>query len=304
MTGLARRTQGSEVGRDGIAWGDATVIVPVARLARAKTRLREILSPEDRTLLVLSLLEGTVRAAVGANAVTRVLVVSPDPLVLERAAVLGAEPVPQRSRGLNPALREALLRVTAPEHVAAILPADIPMVTAAEIDRVFATFTRQRRSHRAVGLVPDRRGGGTNALLLAPATAIDVHFGARSRSRHHAAARSAGVLYVEIESTIGVDVDVAEDLELMSALSPDWRSRVGANCSGNDSPAGSGPAPVELSPLPSRSAARDDKRRTGLEAATGSVDRVRARAETPEDRKERRAGGAPSLQGGVPSAAR
>jgi 2-phospho-L-lactate guanylyltransferase len=63
-----------------------------------------------------------------------------------------------------------------------------------------------------VGLVPDRHGTGTNALIVSPACAIDFEFGEGSRSAHTAAAAQAGAAYFEMDGPLSFDVDTPEDL--------------------------------------------------------------------------------------------
>ena len=65
-------------------------------------------------------------------------------------------------------------------------------------------------------IVPDRHGSGTNALLLTPPDVIEPSFGPDSRARHEQLAAAAGVAcdVVGVE-TLAIDVDTAEDLEVL-----------------------------------------------------------------------------------------
>src|SRR5690242_5229640 len=62
---------------------------------------------------------------------------------------------------------------------AALLPGDCPLLDPSELDSALDRVAAGR-----VGVVPDRHGEGTNALLLAPPDAIGPAFGPGSRSRH------------------------------------------------------------------------------------------------------------------------
>ena len=96
---------------------------------------------------------------------------------------------------------------------AVLVPGDTPLLQPAEIAGLIA-------GTRAVVVVPDRHGTGTNALLLCPPDAIEPSFGLDSFARHLAAAEAAGVPHrVEEVPGLALDVDTPDDLaELAAAL--------------------------------------------------------------------------------------
>ena len=195
----------------------ASVAIPVRSFEGAKSRLGAVLDAEERRELVDLLLRRTVAAALAARGVTEVIVVSPDPEVRRVAAAAGARPVEQRSRGLNPALHEARAAATGDRLL--ILPADIPGIDAAAIERVLEAGESTGR--RSVVLVPDRHGRGTNALLLDPPDVIDPAFGGDSRTGHAWLASSADAAYAEVGDVLELDVDTPEDLLLAEATAPE-----------------------------------------------------------------------------------
>jgi 2-phospho-L-lactate guanylyltransferase len=189
-------------------------LVPVRSLSGAKSRLGEPLDPEERTDLILALLRRTVEAARAARRLAGVMVVSMDPDLLERARAMGAATLRQKTDGLNEALVEARLAAGAATAVVA-LPGDLPGVTASAIDKLAEAAELamlQAPDRPVVVLVPDRHGSGTNALLLAPPTAIDFSFGEGSRAAHAAAAGAAGATYLELDGPLSFDVDTPDDL--------------------------------------------------------------------------------------------
>jgi 2-phospho-L-lactate guanylyltransferase len=194
----------------------ASVAIPVRSFEGAKSRLGAVLDAEERRELVELLLTRTVAAALAARGVTEVLVVSPDAEVLRVAQVAGARLVEQRSRGLNPALQEARAAATGARLL--VLPADIPAIDAAAIERVLEAGDATGRP--SVVLVPDRHGRGTNALLLDPPDVIDPAFGGDSRAGHAWLASSADAAYAEVRDVLSLDVDTPEDLLLAEAASP------------------------------------------------------------------------------------
>jgi 2-phospho-L-lactate guanylyltransferase len=202
--------------RSGAVHERVGIVIPVASLSRAKSRLANVLTPIERRTLVLSLLDCALSAARQVVGVHEVLVVSPDPAVLVRVQAAGARAVRQRSRGLNPALREAET-LLASHHltVLVVLPIDLPLLRADELERLVKLFMGARAGGPGVGLVPDRHGTGTNALFVAPPGLIDFRFGRGSRQRHRSAARQAGAAYVEFESPLALDLDEPADLALV-----------------------------------------------------------------------------------------
>jgi 2-phospho-L-lactate guanylyltransferase len=191
-----------------------TVAVPVRAFEGAKSRLGAVLDAEERHDLVEALLRRTIAAALATPGVVEVIVVSPDPEALGVAEAVGARPLSQRSRGLNPALQEA--RAAATGERLLILPGDLPTVTPDDLAQVLAAG--DAAGSPSVVLVPDRHRRGTNALLLDPPDAIDPAFGGDSRAGHAWLAESADIRFVEHVGVLELDLDTPEDLLLAEAV--------------------------------------------------------------------------------------
>jgi 2-phospho-L-lactate guanylyltransferase len=191
-------------------------IVPIRALEGAKSRLGGALDAEERQDLVRLLLERTLAAAGMVPEIAAVLVVSPDPAILELAARSGAQVIEQRGDGLNEGLDEALAEALAGGATAVlVLAGDLPSVSDTSISEIVATAAAAASRTRAiVVVVPDRHGRGTNALLLSPPDAIQFAFGNDSRAAHQAAARAAGALSLEVDGPLSLDLDLPEDLTL------------------------------------------------------------------------------------------
>jgi len=190
-----------------------TVAVPVRAFEGAKSRLGAVLDAEERHDLVEAMLRRTIAAALATPGVVEVIVVSPDPEALGVAESAGARPLPQRSRGLNPALQEA--RAAASGDRLLILPGDLP--TVAPDDLTLVLSAGDAAGSPSVVLVPDRHRRGTNALLLDPPDAIDPAFGGDSRAGHAWLAESADIRLVELTGVLELDLDTPEDLLLAEA---------------------------------------------------------------------------------------
>ena len=197
-----------------------SAIIPVGTLEGAKTRLGGTLDAEERHDLVEGLLARTVVTALAVERLDDVLVISPDPEVLTRAAEIGARTLRQRTEGLNAGLAEARDDVVAGGAEAIlVLPIDLPFVTAAAVTAVLEPLTTDPADPTAphVVLVTDRHGTGTNALGLRPPEIIDFAFGPGSRRAHRAAAEAAGATYTEVGGPLTIDLDTPDDLVFVEA---------------------------------------------------------------------------------------
>ena len=204
-------------------------IVPVHGLEGAKSRLGATLDAEERQALVLDLLGRSIRAAEAVDAIGSVVVVSPDPTVLQAASAAGATPIRQPDTGLNEGLLVAS-RWAAADGASAIviLAADLPAISPDTIGSVVAAAAAGARPEQAlVAIVADRHGRGTNVLLVSPPDAIPFAFGVGSRAAHLAAAEAAGASVVEVDGPLAIDLDLPEDLILAEELGLLDPARVG-----------------------------------------------------------------------------
>ncbi len=195
------------------------LLLPVKRIENAKQRLATLLSPAQRQGLMAAMTADMFAAAAAATAPERVFVVTADP-----AATVAAErhgwTVLHETRQISESasVDDASARCEALGVTALLrLPLDLPLVTGADIDSVFA----HPMPARGVLMVPSRDGTGTNAILRAPPTLFASQFGPGSYAKHQAAAAAAGVAPVELRNPhIEMDVDDPEDLRALLARGP------------------------------------------------------------------------------------
>ena len=170
-----------------------------------KARLAGGLSREQRDALAQKMFEDVLAALEASQTIDHVAVVT--------AATAGIEPavlvLPDPGTGLNDALTSAaaeLQRRGATDLL--VMHADLPCVTAAEIDRFVA-----EGEERSVVIAPDRRGTGTNALFLRLPTPFQFQFGEGSCQRHTVEATRHGLEARKIELPgMALDVDEPEDV--------------------------------------------------------------------------------------------
>jgi 2-phospho-L-lactate guanylyltransferase len=204
---------------------NATAVLPVKRLNAAKQRLRGGLGGlggTERRQLAEAMVADVLEAIGAARTVERTIVVSGDPTVQELTAAAGAEVVPDpEDAGHVEAALAGIARAEAEgAECVVLLPGDCPLLDPRELDRLLTGVP-----DRYVGIVPDRHGTGTNALVLSPPDAIVPAFGEGSCARHVAAAREAGSAFgVEELASLGLDLDTPADI---IALTRELESRPG-----------------------------------------------------------------------------
>jgi 2-phospho-L-lactate/phosphoenolpyruvate guanylyltransferase len=195
-----------------------SLVIPVKVLAQAKSRLTGI-AGQRRSELALAMAADTIAAALGADSVGAVLVVTDDPAVTDIAAGLGALVLPDApAAGLNDALvyGAAYSESTWPERGREGLAGDVPAARPAELTAALADAARL-----GVAFVPDADGTGTVLYAAAPGSQFRPQFGPASRDRHLASGAA------EIESGQGLrrDVDTMEDLRLAAEIGLGPRTR-------------------------------------------------------------------------------
>jgi 2-phospho-L-lactate/phosphoenolpyruvate guanylyltransferase len=207
---------------------NATVILPVKRFGAAKQRLLETLDRPQRAAVVRAML-GDVLAALGrAHRLERIIVVTGEGRA-ERIALRAGQRLTTPievlrepdDRGHSEAAILGIVRARAlGAACAALVPGDCPLLEAGELDGAL----ERARSGR-VGVVPDRHGTGTNALIMSPPDAIGPAFGPGSCERHLDRARRAGhEALVEELPSLALDLDTPDDLRELGrvlASSPD-----------------------------------------------------------------------------------
>ena len=224
-----------------------TVLLPVKVLARAKSRLA-VLAGDRRRDLALALASDTVAAVLGCPEVSRVIVVTSDPVAGPRLAALGAivvpdepadlrgdtasldgDPVPAGPDGhgtghdgdlglqdeLNAALRHgaSLAARRWPGTSIAALTADLPALDPAELSAALRAAGDLGRA----AFVPDAACVGTT-LYAVPWGGGEFlpSFGGASRARH----ASSGAAELGLDDMAGLrrDVDTPDDLRTALAL--------------------------------------------------------------------------------------
>jgi 2-phospho-L-lactate guanylyltransferase len=189
-------------------------LIAIKRRVQCKSRLGAVLSLGQRLDLVRDMLAHVIGQCRQAKLVSQIAVLSP-----ERDQVPVDIPVLADSGdGLNAALGQAqasLQRLGVRELL--VLPADLPGLSAADIDAVIAAGRTS-----GCALASDATGRGTNALFLRLPTDFDYRFGIDSLAAHRQAAAQQG-LQAQVLTLPGLALDVDTPADLFKLDERIWQ---------------------------------------------------------------------------------
>jgi 2-phospho-L-lactate guanylyltransferase len=192
-------------------------VVPVKPFRVAKARLSTALNRVDRARLARVMLQDVLGAMVASrHLLAGVIVLTADDEAAAIARGHGALVLNEAApAGIDAAIARALdYLADAPEAGMLVVPADLPQLSAASVERIVGFLS----APRAVAIVR-AADGGTNLLGCKPAGIVRPSFGPDSFDRHCQAARLAGVTPTTLAwSHLDRDIDRPEDLAAFLSL--------------------------------------------------------------------------------------
>jgi 2-phospho-L-lactate guanylyltransferase len=183
-----------------------SAVVPVKTLAASKSRLFPERPRREVEALSLAMMGDVIACLLATPGVGRVVVVTPDDHVAERATAEGGEALLRPDPGLNPAIEAASREVAGAGDGVLVVLGDVAAADPGDLGRLI-----EEAPARGIALAPSS-DGGTSALLRQPSDVIPARFGSDSAKRHRDAAADAGVPCVELSlPSLAIDVDLGED---------------------------------------------------------------------------------------------
>lgn len=182
-------------------------LVPLKALTSAKSRLADIMPPEQRRDLVLHMATHVVDVL--RQTVDEIVMLTTEPVSafadLPRLADTAAE--------LNDNLMAAVRSLThARGDVLLVIFPDLPLLGAADVQALVAAAAG------GIALAPDHNRTGTNALALRDPLRFRFQFGANSRALHEAEAARHGLSVLLLERDgLAYDVDDSSMLHICPA---------------------------------------------------------------------------------------
>ena len=218
--------------------------LPVKSPVRAKQRLRDYLSSEQRVQLARAMFEDVLLEALKVRALDRLVVVSNDAQALVVAGAAGATVLVEQDQQSHSASADWAAKecMKAGADTVMLIPIDVPLVRAGEIESLLEESRHLPRPHLVI--VPSHDGTGTNAMVRTPPDVIPSHFGPGSFAAHVAEAEAAGAV-VKVMRPEGLlrDLDDPEDLLQILSKNPGRRTAdlLRAICAGLSGSAPIGP---------------------------------------------------------------
>jgi 2-phospho-L-lactate guanylyltransferase len=199
------------------------ILVPVKDFSNAKQRLSPVLKPAERRALAVAMLEDVLTALAACSHWLNVALVTGDTEAIRLAEQFSFRVVEDRA---NLGESEAIAMATRVceergEPEVLVLPADIPLVTPAEIEHIF-----RMAPPAGTVIVPSRELRGSNAVLRRPASLFPLKFGEDSFQPHVRAAQLTGKPCVVLSlDGVALDVDVPADLAALMAAPGNTRAQ-------------------------------------------------------------------------------
>jgi 2-phospho-L-lactate/phosphoenolpyruvate guanylyltransferase len=200
-----------------------TALLPVKGFRNAKQRLSPLLSAAEREMVAEAMFRDVLKQVVRARGLAATYIVTGDHKVADIALSFGAKIVREPAEnGETAAVDFARNRLKEAGHEAVlIIPGDMPLVRAEDIEQVLAQVPEDATAPFAL-LVPSHDRMGTNALLLSPPDIIELRFGYDSFSYHMRQVSAQGLPMRFIENDrIALDIDEPKDLEQLLAYDQD-----------------------------------------------------------------------------------
>ncbi|MEM1435074.1 MAG: 2-phospho-L-lactate guanylyltransferase [Pseudomonadota bacterium] len=200
------------------------VLVPLKLLEDAKQRLGGSLSAAERRAMTLAMAADVLSAVAGSRSAGSWTLISRNPEADALTEHFGGQRfVEPATCNLPGALHAAIADLPAAQRAGGILvlPADLPLLTALDIDCILDAHQALAAQGPACTLVADAALIGTNALALTPADAMQLIFDGQSYRPHLRAAIRHGLLVQTLRlGNFGLDIDTPGDLEALLEVRP------------------------------------------------------------------------------------
>lgn len=203
------------------AHSDIWAVIPIKETVLAKQRLASALSPRLRQDLALAMFEDVLTAVAAVPAFAGIAVVTIDRQAAEISRRCGAEVWTDGAReGHTGAVGAAARRLAAMSSAMLTIPGDVPLVAAADIERVLAAHLPAP----AFTIVPAWDARGSNTVVCSPADVVPLRFGPDSFFPHLATARAHGLTPTIVRNN-AIAIDVDEPADLIRLLKQETASR-------------------------------------------------------------------------------
>jgi len=204
-------------------------VVPLKNIQDAKQRLATLLTPNERSALMLAMVGDVLDALNRTTGLDGILLVSRAPEAADLAKIHGCELYSEAAGAdLSESVQAAggYLVANRDANGTLIVPGDVPLITPDDVGAILA-------QHNRFTLVPDSEGDGTNCIVSSPPNLIRYRFDGHSFKPHAEAAYGIGITpRIVRNDAFGLDVDTPRDLHRLLERAGPSRTRTCLETSG------------------------------------------------------------------------
>jgi 2-phospho-L-lactate/phosphoenolpyruvate guanylyltransferase len=186
------------------------IVLPVKHLQDSKSRLKDVLSDEQRSRFSYLLLIDTLDTLASSKHIQGITIISSDQSISILAEQINAEFIlTDKDSGYSADVKKAVFTVSGNNvDKIAIIATDLPQLSHSDLEIL------NNAHHQGITLCPAEKDGGTNALIFSPPLTIPLLFGANSFKKHLQVAKDNSIT-VNVVDAAGVkrDIDRPDDLQ-------------------------------------------------------------------------------------------
>lgn len=190
------------------------VVVLQKPMEKAKTRLKDFLSPNKRMGLVSAMLQDVLSVLSKTRSIDCYGVLTCDETAIQLAKRYGATVFyEEEAKGINLAIQNFVNALDEKYKKICILPSDLPLINSEEIEKIL-------NGNSPVTIVPCNHHSGTNGLVMEPPNAMTTKFGVNSKDKHIRQAKRNGLYYeLHYSRSLMHDIDTIQDVLALKEIS-------------------------------------------------------------------------------------